>query len=199
MQLRISEAFSCFLAWSLRWMFPRRHANIGDHLLQNVVNKLDALTVKAQDIQRLVRAKQDFALQKFNFDRSACISVSVMSPDAPWLDTGIETINTPAMITKEEAQYYTYLGGFYEGVGRAVELGPWLGASTQHIVLSLAKNPRFAGERLHVFDDFTWRKTWMDKYASDEERLPQHASFRHLFEKYTEKVRDLLEVQQVKI
>jgi len=43
------------------------------------------------------------------------------------------------------------------GRGQVVELGPWRGAWTHHIVLSLAKNPRFTGEQLNVFDDFTWR------------------------------------------
>jgi hypothetical protein len=172
---------------------------VGAQALQKVVNKLDAFTVRAQDIQRCIAAQRDLPLEIFNYDRTARLSVSVMSPDAPWLSAVPETIETPAMISHEEAQYYTYLGSFYEGRGRVVELGPWLGASTQHIVLSLANNPRFAGERLHVFDDFIWRKGWMDQFVPEEERLPRHACFRHLFEKHTAKVRHLLNVQRVKI
>jgi len=184
-----------------RWFFstPRR-ADIGGRALQKIVNKLDRLIVQARDVQRCAAAAQrDVPSEILNFDRTARLSVSVMSPQAPWLSATPSKIHTPAMITYEEAQYYTYLGSFYEGRGRAVELGPWLGASTQHIVLSLAKNPRFAGERLHVVDDFIWRKEWMDPHVSEEDRLPEYSSFRDQFEKYTTEVRELLDVQQVKI
>ena len=44
-----------------------------------------------------------------------------MSPHAPWLSAVPEAIDTPAMISHEEAQYYMYLGSFYEGRGRVVE------------------------------------------------------------------------------
>jgi hypothetical protein len=39
-----------------------------------------------------------------------------MSPHAPWLSAVPEAIDTPAMISHEEAQYYMYLGSFYEGL-----------------------------------------------------------------------------------
>ena len=146
------------LSWAYRWLSqnPRR-ADIGGHALQKVVNKLDYLTVRAQDMQRRVAAAyRNVPSEIFNFDPTARLSISVRSSRAPWLSAVPAKIDTPAMITHEEAQYYTYLGSFYEGRGRAVELGPWLGASTQHIVLSLANNPKFAGAQL-MFDDFTAR------------------------------------------
>jgi hypothetical protein len=185
---------------AVRWLVSsQRRADSGGHVLQEIVNKLDRLTVRAQDMQRLVAAAQrNVPSEIFSFDR-ARLSVSVRSPDAPWLSAVPAKVDTPAMITHEEAQYFTYLGSFYEGRGRVVELGPWLGASTQHIVLSLANNPRFAGEQLYVFDDFTWRKDWMDQYVSEAERLAPYACFRHLFEKYTAGVRHFLNVERVKI
>jgi hypothetical protein len=103
------------------------------------------------------------------------------------------------MITREESQYYEYIGRFYEGIGCAVELGPWLGASTHHIVESLAKNPYFSGKRLYVFDDFVWRSNWMDQHVSEAEQLPNHASFRRLFDKYTRDIAHLLIVERAKI
>jgi hypothetical protein len=159
----------------------RRCAEIGDTALQKIVGKFDRLTVQAQDVQRIVAASQRSVRSEiFNFDRTAHLSVSVMSPHAPWLSVVPSKINTPAMITYEEAQYYTYLGSFYEGRGRVVELGPWLGVNPAYCS-SLAKNPRFSGEQLHVFDDFTWRKDWMDQYVSEEERLPKYECFRPLW------------------
>jgi len=188
------------VSWALRWCSNPRRTEIAGQALQKLVNVLDRFTVQAQDMQRRVAtAKQNVPVEIFNFDRTARLSISVMSPHAPWLGVLPATIDTPAMISREEIQYYTYLGSFFEGRGRVVELGSWLGASTQHIVLSLSNNPRFAGEQLYVFDDFTWRKDWMDQYVSAEERLPPHACFRHLFEKYTADVRQLLNVQRVKI
>jgi hypothetical protein len=103
------------------------------------------------------------------------------------------------MISTEEAQYFNYIGAFYEGIGEAVELGPWLGASTQHIARSLAGNPNFTGKRLHVVDDFIWRADWMNAYVSDDEKLPNHASFRHLFDKYTSEIQHLISVQPAKL
>jgi hypothetical protein len=198
-------ALSRLYAWTLRKMLPKPHdaasvPHVDETTIQRVLQDLDAMTVHVQDIQRRIAAQHSqFSSEIFNCDHTARLAVSVMSPSAPWLNTSPEKIQTPAMITHEEAQYFTYIGHFYDGIGRAVELGPWLGASTQHIVQSLAKNPRFAGERLHVFDDFVWRKDWMDQYVPDEEKLPTHACFRHLFDKHTTRVQHLLDVRRAKI
>jgi hypothetical protein len=192
-------------AWILRNLLLQAHddaseCNISEAEIDNVLNKLHFLTVQAQDTQRRLAAQHSRVPSEiWNFDRTARLDVSVMSQSAPWLNTSPEEVKTPAMITPEEEQYYTYIGSFFEGVGRAVELGPWLGASTQHIVGSLAKNPRFAGERLHVIDDFIWRKSWMDEHVPPERRLPEHACFRHLFGQHTERVQHLLKVQRAKI
>jgi hypothetical protein len=173
---------------------------IDEDAIEKIIREFTVITVQAQDIQRRIAAQHSqVSSEILNFDDTARLTVSVMSPCAPWLKVPPEKCQTPAMITHEEAQYFTYIGRFYEGIGRAVELGPWLGASTHHIVLGLANNPKFAGERLHVFDDFVWRKSWMDPYVRDEEKLPDHACFRHLFDKYTTRVQHLLDVRRAKI
>src|SRR5262252_1429369 len=120
-------------AWAKKYFIPRvfrwvssnpRRAEISNQTLKKIVNRLDRLTVRAQDVQRLVAAAQrSVPSDIFNFDRTARLSVSVMSPRAPWLSVVPAKIDTPAMINYEEAQYYTYLGSFYEGRGRVVELG----------------------------------------------------------------------------
>ena len=106
------------------------------------------------------------------------------------------------MISDEEAQYYEYIGSFYQGLGEAIELGPWLGKSTHHIIRGLDKNPKFIGKQLYVFDDFVWRywmNPHMNRYMSDDQHLPIHSDFRHLFEKYVRDIRPRLNVTKGKI
>jgi hypothetical protein len=123
----------------------------------------------------------------------------LMEPEAPWKELPVDPIPMPGMITDEETQYYDYIGAIYEGRGEVIELGPWLGKSTRHILRGLEKNPQFTGRRLHVFDDFVWRPSWMDQYTPEHQRLPNHADFRHLFEKYAEDVLPRLNVTRARI
>lgn len=168
--------------------------------VKETIDRLEAQLVKIEDLERAAIAshrKSDHNIK--SFDGKSELQVSVMSSFAPWLRLTPMQCQTPGMISTEEAQYYSYIGAFYAGIGCAVELGPWLGSSTQYIVRSLAGNPNFTGKRLYVVDDFIWRADWMNDYVSDDEKLPHHASFRHLFDKYTSEVRHLLSVQQAKL
>jgi hypothetical protein len=167
--------------------------------LESTLTRLNDLVVQAQDTKRRIAAESAALPPIFSYDRKDHLSISVMSKSSPWLNTVPKRIDTPSMITREEEQYYEYIGRFYEGIGCAVELGPWLGASTHHIVESLAKNPYFSSKRLHVVDDFVWRTSWMDQHVSEPERLPNHANFRHLFDQYTSDIADRLRVERAKI
>jgi len=125
----------------------------------------------------------------------------LMEDQSPWMQgTGkFDPIAMPGMISEEEARYYEYIGGRYRGHGEAIELGPWLGKSTRHIIRGLDKNPKFFGKQLYVFDDFVWRSSWMNLHIGDREQLPNHADFRSLFEKYVEGIRVRLNVTRGKI
>jgi len=108
------------------------------------------------------------------------------------------------MITNEEMSYYAYLGAFYQGSGRVVELGPWLGQSTFKILEGLIPNPNFKGERLFVFDDFIWRSAWMDaiydRFGAPAEARPEnHHSFEPLFKAYTKSIAQYMQVQTRRI
>jgi hypothetical protein len=118
---------------------------------------------------------------------------------APWLKTIVEPIDMPGMITDEEAQYYEWIGTLYQARGAAIELGPWLGKSTRHIIRGLKKSSRFDGSQLQVFDDFIWRSSWMNQYVSEDLRRPNHASFRDIFESFVGDDRDHLQVSTAKI
>jgi hypothetical protein len=175
-------------------------ANISERELDSVLNRLHGLVVQAQDSKRRIAAERGkLPHEIFSHDRKELLAISVMSQSSPWLKTRPRRIEIPRMLTDEEECYYAFIGRFYEGIGRAVELGPWLGASTHHIVESLIKNPRFSGEQLHVFDDFVWRTSWMDQHVSEADRLANHASFRHLFDRHTMDIAELLKVNCVKI
>jgi hypothetical protein len=168
--------------------------------VEETIGQLENQIVEVEDLERAALAlhrKSGYKIK--SCDGKSEIQVSVMSTCAPWLRLAPLQCQTPSMISTEEMQYYRYIGAFYEGIGCAVELGPWLGSSTQHIVQSLIGNPNFRGKQLHVVDDFIWRADWMNGYVSDDEKLPNYASFRHLFDKYTSEVRHLLCVQQAKL
>jgi hypothetical protein len=190
---RVAHGLLRLLDWSLERLVDSPKA------AETALNVMHRLTVKAQDIQRCILSQHRILPDIPSFDRSKRLTVSIMAHDPPWRRTPIEFINTPAMITTEEARYFTYIGSLYQGVGCAVELGPWLGASTQHIIAGLSKNPGFTGKRLYVFDDFVWRKDWMDQYVSASDRLPHHACFRHLFDRHTANIAHVLATKRVKI
>jgi hypothetical protein len=172
----------------------------GKQTLHKVVDRLEAQLLDAEDLRRATIAYERKPAHKIKrFDGTSRLQVSVMSSRAPWLTLTPERYQTPAMISMEEMQYYSYIGAFYAGIGHAVEIGPWLGASTQYIVRSLAKNPNFTNRKLYVIDDFVWRAEWMNSYVSDDEKLPNHACFRHLFDNYTSEIRHLLSVKRAKL
>lgn len=130
-----------------------------------------------------------------NRGREHPLETWIMDAGSPWRTIQVSPVAVPGMLSAEEKAYYEYIGSQYSGRGAVVELGPWLGLSTHHIVHGLAGNPAFFDRRLHVFDDFIWRPAWMNGYLPDGVVAPLgHASFRPLFEHYTHDIADRLEV-----
>lgn len=123
----------------------------------------------------------------------------ILDRAAPWVAAPVREYGVPGMISDEERRYYDWIGGAYSGAGEVVELGPWLGRSTLHIVRGLMASPAFRGRVLHVFDDFVWRASWMDDYYREPDRPGDGACFQHIFERYVAPVADLLEVRRAKI
>jgi hypothetical protein len=162
-----------------------------------IENLADRLHVSINDLCRKAKAAHAVppsAAQ--SFDGRERLGIHIMRQTPPWRDLTNRVAETPGMITSEEASYYAWLTRFYTGQGRVVELGPWLGSSTIAIQTGLKRNPRFGNEKLQVFDDFIWRKSWMDPYVAEADRLPNHANFRHLFDRYTSSIADDLAVHQ---
>jgi len=142
------------------------------------------LAREIDDKTRRVKARSLTPPPITSVDGGTPLGVHVQDEAAPWrtLDCLPDTI--PGMITDQECQYYTWIGRFYSGRGDVVELGPWLGKSTRYILRGLKDNPRFTGRKLHVFDDFTWRASWMNNSVPAAEQLADGQDFRFLFEKY---------------
>jgi hypothetical protein len=107
-----------------------------------------------------------------------------MESNAPWDGIEVPRCDIPGMLTESEKKYYCYIAAFYSGWGEIVELGPWLGLSTFYVASSLLANSHFNNRKLYVFDDFTWRTSWMDKWLVGTNIIPpgNHASFQQIFE-----------------
>ncbi len=136
--------------------------------------RLEDRTRKLRHPRRIISSGRHIPLVSF-----------VRDEKSPWRSLNPWQINMPGMITDEEAQYYEWIGSLYEARGAAIELGPWLGKSTKHIVRGLRKNSMFDRKKLYVFDDFIWRSSWMDQYVSKHPGLSNHSDFRPLFESFT--------------
>jgi len=164
-------------------------------LLEQLFASIETRQVHLEDRIRKIKLSRLGHIQR----GETPIQVSIMDAVAPWQSMVVDPVSTPGMILEEETRYYEYVGGLYEGRGEAIEVGPWLGKSTQHIMRGLSRNAKFANRQLHVFDDFTWRSEWMDQYVELAERLPNHANFQHLFESHTREIRPRLKVTKGKL
>lgn len=127
------------------------------------------------------------------------LDIYVLEDKTPWAGLSVKKYDMPAMISDEERKYYKWIGQFYSGKGEVVELGPWLGCSTLHILDGLIDNPNFSGRKLFVYDDFTWRSAWMDKKLPETLRPHNHDDFRYLFDRYTALYKDFMFVEKKRI
>jgi hypothetical protein len=123
----------------------------------------------------------------------------ILDPNAPWAGSVVRDYGVPGMISDQERRYYEWIGAAYTGAGELIELGPWLGRSTLHIVRGLMASPAFTGRRIVVVDDFVWRSSWMDAYYERGDRPGDGETFQPIFERYVAPIADLLDVRRAKI
>lgn len=167
---------------------------------------LDALQSLGQDLSTMVNSInlriRQLNARNFNkpgiknFDNSKEMEICVLKDKTPWSNIQVEKLDIPGMINDEERQYYKYIGQFYSGKGKIIELGPWLGNSTHFILKGLEVNPFFENQKLHVFDDFVWRSEWMNDKVKPEDILEHHQDFLFLFEKYTSDISEKIIVKK---
>lgn len=113
----------------------------------------------------------------------------ILRAKTPWCNRELPYCDIPSMITHEEKAYYLYITELFRGRGEVIEVGPWLGNSTFHIVYGLVRNPAFRGKVLHVFDDFVWRSSWMNRHYPHEDVPKNYACFQPLFERYVRHIK----------
>jgi len=177
----------------------------GDDAIRLELNRdrLLGLAVLLDDKVRRLTTPRDGVPEILSSDGRAALRVSIGERQPAWAAEPLDEVDVPGMITLEERRYYGYLGGFYAGRGEVVELGSWLGLSTLAILSGLLRNPLFQGKKLHVFDDFVWRSSWMDKWLEGRSlafpRPANHGDFSPLFDRYTGQARDRMIVKRRRI
>ncbi|MGE5342891.1 MAG: class I SAM-dependent methyltransferase [Candidatus Omnitrophota bacterium] len=71
----------------------------------------------------------------------------------------------PTMLTPEEIQYLYWLGRSWNGSGRVMEIGCWLGGSTFCLASGMRDSGHDATKRLKVLDNFIWRPFMAERAA----------------------------------
>jgi hypothetical protein len=158
--------------------------------LKKLFDDLDNLKVQVEDELRRKQAPIGKVKNFDNGNTSFSLEYSIMDSNAPWKQIKPKDYNMPGMITFEEILYYNYIAKCYSGWGEIVELGPWLGHSTMHLVNAFSENPNIHSKKIHVFDDFIWRSSWMDQHYNGDDCPNNHEDFRFIFERYVASIQD---------
>ncbi len=172
--------------------------SMSDKQLLNLSNQMERLQLLIEDFQRISSTPKGKVLGWENEKGQFQLEYSIMDKFAPWLSENPKVYDMPGMISKEEIRYYHYIAKSYSGWGEVIELGPWFGHSTLHLVDAFSKNQLFNDKRLHVFDDFVWRSSWMDPHYADADRPNNHGDFKFIFERYAANILDKIQVYQGK-
>lgn len=190
---------SGIIASGLKRVWGSSIRRLRDPWLDKLDNAVAAMTNEIDAVRRQrIADKRPLPYRRSGIG-SAELRPSILQQQARWRETDPMPCEIPGMISREEAQYFQYVGQFYSGQGAALELGPWLGRSTFFILAGLSRCEAFKGRKLYVYDDFVWRASWMNDKVPAREQLENHADFRFLFDRYTRDVTSQLEVEQRKI
>jgi hypothetical protein len=188
------------LLW--RFLSLRSQLRLLEEWLSNYTgsrHELELLNLKIEDRLRFLKYKFNPVIERYDHTGKNKLKRWIMDNRAPWTKISPPSFQVPGMLTKEEIQYYHYITEFFSGEGEVVELGPWLGLSTNHLINSLNRNPHFSEKRLHVYDDFVWRSNWMDQHLSVEKEPPSnHEDFIHLFNQSTYSIKEKIHVTKGK-
>jgi len=183
---------------SVRWIARRLPSSI----VTQAANSLLSSYNFADELQRMQQADRvTTQIPEMSSFRGERLQQYVLASIEPWTRFPLTPTTIPGMLTRAEEKYYTWIAGFYEGVGDVVEIGAWLGRSTSVLVQGLLKNPKFSGHKLHVFDGFTWFETMNKWMPSDmRSRTPQVGeSFEHLFREQTAEFAEHLDCRRMRL
>ena len=111
-------------------------------------------------------------------------------PGLPWKQTVFPNTGTPTMLSSIERQYLTWMTEHcFRGTGHILEIGPWLGASTQCLAEGLRRNAQAGRWKVHAVDNFVWRP-FMDRRAGMS--LEPGSSFESYFKQNLQPWTDLV-------
>ncbi len=114
-----------------------------------------------------------------------------------WDSVVVESSPIPTMISDEERRYLCWLAAkVWKAAGHIVEIGPWLGGSTECLCAGMMQNPARAARKLFVFDDFVWRA-----FMAERASLPlrEGDSFEPYFRKNVERYSQLIVSQRASL
>lgn len=172
-------------------------------VLERVADAALRFRIVAQEArrQRSARRSPDIVPEIRSCDGRQTLARSILDPQAPWTRIPVPHCPIPGMLTAAERRYYSYITPFYSGAGQVVELGPWLGLSTHYLLTGLLANPAFNGKTIQVYDDFTWRSSWMNKWLAGTDIQPpgNHESFLPIFRDQMQAHLDRLEIHRCKV
>ncbi len=172
--------------------------SMSEKQLANLSIQMERLQLLIEDFQRISSTPKGKVIGWGNENEQFQLEYSIMDKFAPWLSENPKVYDMPGMISREEIQYYHYIAKSYSGWGEVIELGPWFGHSTLHLVDAFSKNQKFDNKKLHVFDDFVWRSSWMDPHYADADRPNNHGDFKFIFERYAANILNNIQVYQGK-
>ena len=161
--MKLKKIFKSITGQTLSLLPVRWVEMLSDELLK--------LRIICQEIQRQkITEKLDPVQTVVHSISKAPLKRSVLNTKNDWSEIATQSSHIPSMLTETEKKYYQYIAMFYSGTGEIVELGPWLGSSTFHLISGLENNPYFKtqNKRIHVYDDFVWRSEWMDPFLPNQ-------------------------------
>lgn len=118
---------------------------------------------------------------------------SVMDEHPPWQTTLIHR-HLPNMLSEEDGKYISWISKKIPENSSVLELGPWLGQSTQLLRENLNKS-----SSLDVVDDFIWRSAWMSPYVGDDLHHDDGSSFLSTFKRLNRNILNQIRIHEASI
>jgi hypothetical protein len=113
----------------------------------------------------------------------------ILCETAPWESVSVE-LDIPHMLTMEDARYISWIARKLPAGASVLELGPWLGMSTNLFVRNFLHPTDFT-----VVDDFIWRNDWMAA-SYQNSALSDGDSFLPLFQRLNANILEKINVQE---
>ncbi|MBW4473283.1 MAG: glycosyltransferase family 4 protein [Stenomitos rutilans HA7619-LM2] len=133
-------------------------------LLYRRLKYLNLVTHKAKTISSITRNSGQVSQSLQNLSELERPQEQLSASDQELFPLASDKLS---MLSSEERFYLqSYAKNEYTGSGEIVDLGCWLGSSTIPLAIGLASNLKVEAreERIHAYDIFIWRPSYMDQH-----------------------------------